>query len=134
MPERAQRTNFSSDAPWEEIAGYSRAVRAGPYVHVAGTTAVDASGAILAPGDPAGQARHSLEKIRRALEQAGARLSDVVRTRMYLTDIDHWEEVARVHGEFFGEVRPASTLVAVRSLVDPDLLVEIEADAWIEGA
>ncbi|GJM43423.1 MAG: hypothetical protein DHS20C21_02650 [Gemmatimonadota bacterium] len=126
------RRNISGGAPWESIAGYSRAVRVGPHVHVAGTTAVDGNGDPVAPGDVAVQTRHALETIRRALESAGASLGDVVRTRMYVTDMDRWEDAARVHGEFFGDIRPASTLVEVSRLIDPDLVIEIEADAWIE--
>ncbi len=126
-----QRTNFSTGTPWEPVVGYSRAVRVGPHVWIAGTTATGPDGRLVAPGDAAGQARQVLENVRIALERAGARLEHVVRTRIYVRDVRDWEAVGRVHGEYFGAIRPASAMVEVSGLVDPAMLVEIEVDAYV---
>ena len=126
-----ERANFSTGTLWEPVVGYSRAVRVGSMVWVAGTTATGPDGLIVGRGDPAAQTRQVLENVKSALARAGARLEHVVRTRIYVRNVADWETIGRVHGQYFGQVRPVATLVEVSGLVDPDMLVEIEVDACI---
>lgn len=130
----SNRINISSGAQWEEIVGYSRAVRIGNLVEVAGTTAVDETGQVVGVDDPAAQTRFILQKIEKALTQAGATLIDVIRTRIFVTDISRWEEIGRAHGEFFQTIKPASSMVEVKALISPALLVEIEVTAVVVEA